>query len=83
MVMDEDPIAAAEIAHGRAGFFDHTHRFMAEDQGRLAPDVPGHDVARANAARAGANEHISGPNFGTGARFDADVAEIVKACDLH
>ena len=60
MMVDEDALAAAKAAHRCADLLDHADRLMAEHQRRLAPDVPGHDVARADAAGAGAHQNFVG-----------------------
>jgi hypothetical protein len=83
MMMHENAVAAFEFAHGGAGLLDDTDRFVAEHERRLALDVPGHYVARADAARAGANQDVAVADRGPGAFLDADVAEIIKPSYLH
>jgi hypothetical protein len=83
VVMNKNAIARFETAHGIADFFDHSDRFMTQHERRFALDVPGHDVAGADAAGARANQDVVGANLGAGAFLDADVAEIVKPGHLH
>ncbi len=82
-MMHEHAIAAAKITHRGARLLDHADRLMSQDQRRLAPDVPGHNVARADSAGARAHQDIVGADLGAGAFLDADIAEIVEPCDLH
>src|SRR5579872_1143503 len=83
MMVNEDALAAAKAAHRPAHLLDHADRLMAEHQRRLAPDVPGHDIARADAAGAGADQNFVGPGGGTRVLLDADIAEVVEPCNLH
>ena len=83
VMMDEDALAAAKPAHRRADLLDHADRLVAQHQRRLAPDVPGHDVARADAAGAGAHQDFVGAGRRARVLLDADIAEIIKPCDLH
>ena len=77
MMMHEDPIAGLERMRRGTRLLDDTDRFMAEHCAGLAPDVPWHDVAGADSARAGAHQDIARADFGAGSFFDADVTEIV------
>ena len=83
MMMHENAVARLEAAHRRACLLDHTYRLVAEHQRRLAPDVPGHDIAGADAAGAWRGPNIVGAGFWALGFFDPDIAEIVKTCDSH
>src|ERR1019366_3636282 len=83
MMMDEDPVAGPKFTHARADFLDHADRLMAKHERRLAPDVPRHDVAGADAAGADAHQHIGAAHRGSGTQFHPDIAEIVETRDLH
>src|ERR1019366_8204194 len=83
MMVHENAVAGFEAAHRRAGLLDDADRFVAEHERRLALEVPGHDVARANAARARADQNVAVADLGPGAFLDADVVEIVEPCYLH
>jgi hypothetical protein len=82
-MMDENPLARTKIAYGRARLLDHADWFVTQHQRGFAPDVPGHNVTRTDAAGADADEDFIGANFRRGAFFDADIAEIIKTRDLH
>ena len=83
MMMHEDALAGAEITHLRAHFLHYSYWLMSQHQRCFAPDIPGHDIARTNTACARAHQHIVGTDFRTGVVFDANIAEVIKACDFH
>ena len=83
MMMDENTFTGTKITHGGARLLDHANRLVTEDQGRLAPDIPRHDVTGADTAGADADEEVVGSHFGASAFLDADIAEIVKTGNLH
>src|SRR6185312_12835059 len=64
--------------HGIADRRNDTGGFVSEDERRLAPDVPGHEVARAYAARRRAHEQIAATQLRNRAVFDADVVDVVE-----
>ena len=59
---------------------DKADRLVAQHRSGLAPDVPGHDVARADSTGVGAYQEVVGPGFGPIDFLDANVSKIVKAC---
>ena len=69
--------------HGRADLLDDSDRLVAQHQRRLAPDIPGHDIAGADAACGRAHEHLGWADRRTHAILDADVAKIVEPSNLH
>ena len=83
VMMHEDAVARLEVAGCGAGLFDHADRLMSQHRAGLAADVPRHDIARTDPAGAGAHEDVADAGFRTGGFLDANIAEIVEACDLH
>jgi hypothetical protein len=77
MMMHENALAAFESLHRGAGLLDGADRLVPEHQWRLALDIPGHDIARADPARTRANQHIAGTNLRPRTFLNADIAEIV------
>jgi hypothetical protein len=72
-----------EFAHCAPGFRYYPDRLVAEYQRGLAPDIPWHDIAGANAARCNADHDVVGTGFGTGTFFETNIAEIVEPCHPH
>jgi len=83
MMMDEDPVARMKVAHRASGLGDYSNRLMTEHERSLAPDVPGHDVARTDPARRDTDQQVIWPRLRTWALFEANVTEIVKASYSH
>ena len=63
VMVHEDAVTGLELAHRRAGLLDDADRFVAEHERRLALEIPGHDVARADAACDRADEKVVGADL--------------------
>src|SRR5258708_7946508 len=82
-MMRENAIAGPKVVDLRTHLFDYTHRLMTQHEGRFALDIPGHDVARADTAGTRPHQNIGGPDCGTRAFLNADIAEIIEPGNLH
>ena len=82
-MVDENPLSGPKPAHRRTGFFDHPYRLMAQYQRRLAPDVPRHDIAGADAAGFDPHQQIVRSDLRRWMILDADIAEVIQTRDLH
>ena len=83
MMMHENALSGAEPAHRRARLFDHSDRLMTQHQRRLAANIPGRDLAGADAACGCPHQDIVGSDVGRRMILDADIAKVVKTSDLH
>src|ERR1700735_1221151 len=83
MMMHEDAVADFKIAHRLAGLLDDADWFVAKHERRLALHVPGHDIARTDAARVRADQDVTVADLGPCAFLDANVADVVKPSYLH
>jgi len=81
--MHEDAVARMEVAHRASGFGDDADRLMAEHEWGLAADVPGHDIAGADATCCNANQQVVRARLGPWAVLKADITKIIKASYLH
>jgi hypothetical protein len=83
VVMDEDAVAGLEGRYPFSHCRNDAGRFVPQNQRRFTPNVPGHDVAAANAAGARAYEQFAGTNRGNRTLFDANVVHVVQHRCAH
>jgi hypothetical protein len=83
VMMHEDAVARMEVAHRASRFGDNANRLMAEHEWSLAADVPGHNIAGADAACCNADQQVVRARLGPRAMLKADITKIIKASDLH
>ena len=82
-MVDKDAVARTEIAHSAPSFRNYTYRLVAEHEWGLAADVPGHDIAGADATCCNANQQVVRARLGPWAVLKADITKIIKASYLH
>jgi hypothetical protein len=56
---------------------------MAQHERGLAADVPGHNIARADAARCNSDQEVVRARLRAWALLKANITKIVKASDPH
>src|SRR5580698_8251520 len=79
------------VAHGKCRGFVAVFRnggndaggFVPQHQRRFAPDIPRHDVARANAGGFRLHEDLAGLQLWNRTLFDANVVDIVQNDGAH
>ena len=81
--MDEDPVAELKIRDLRPELDNLSGRLMPEDDGRLFFDIPGHHVARADAARPRFDQRLARPDTGDGFFLKTDIVCGVQPGDSH
>ena len=82
-MMHENALSGAEPAHRRAHLFDHSDRLMTQHQRRLAANIPGHNIAGADATCGCPHQDIVGSDVGRRMILHADIAKVVKTSNLH
>ena len=82
-MVNEDAITDGESRDGLAELYNPAGRFVSQDGGRLASNVPRESIAGTDAADGHFNESVSGLKIWDGFFFDSDVVQIVEPSDTH